>query len=457
MKNFRNLFFLYLIFNVSSSFAQVSDSAIIRHIYNFNLSSSDCYKNLDYLCNQIGPRLSGSENAAKAVEYTKTKLESYGYDKVYLQEVMVPKWVRGEKEKAEIRSNNKKTNVAICALGGSIKTPEKGIEAEVIEVQNFEELAKLGKDKIQGKIVFFNRPMDPKHIETFNAYGGAVNQRGAGAIEAAKYGAVASIIRSMNLRIDRFPHTGAMRYQNGINKIPSAAISTYDANLLSQALKGNTKLKFWFKMSCDTFPDIKSYNVIAEITGTENPNKYIVVGGHLDSWDLAQGAHDDGAGCMQSMEVLNTFKKLNIKPKNTIRVVLFMNEENGLRGGQAYAKEVANKNEFHIAALESDEGGFTPRGFDIDASPNVVNKIKSWQYLFQEYGVYDLRKGGGGSDIGPLKKQGVTLLSLRPDSQRYFDIHHAATDTFDSINKRELELGAASISSLIYLIDKYGL
>lgn len=437
-------------------FAQQNDSSTISLIYKTALTKSDCYENLRYLCKDIGPRLSGSENADKAVKFMEQKMNSYGFDRVYLQEVKVPVWRRLDQAKAEIVQT--KTSVNICALGGSIGTPSKGIKAEVIEVKNFDELKKLGEEKIKGKIVFFNRAMDPTNIETFHSYGGAVNQRGQGASQAAKYGAIACIVRSMNMRIDEYPHTGAMRYDASVPKIPAAAISTKDAETLSAALQKNPT-QLYIKFSCDTLPDKISYNVIGEITGSTDANKIITIGGHLDSWDLAEGAHDDGAGCVQSLEVLHLFKILNIKPKHTIRAVMFMNEENGLRGGLKYAEVAAQEEEQHIAAIETDAGGFTPRGFDIDGSNSALEKLKSWKYLLEPYGLSDLSKGGGGADIGPLKRKvpGISLIGYRPDSQRYFDVHHAATDVFESVNKRELELGAASIAALVYLIDKYGL
>lgn len=448
----KKLFLFLLLPNLT--FSQVNDSSTISNIYKAALTKSDCYETLRYLCKNIGPRLSGSDNAEKSVKYMEEKMKSYGFDRVYLQEVKVPVWRRLDEAKAEIVSSKQKLN--ICALGGSVATSAKGIKAEVIEVQNFEELDKLGEKNIKGKIVFYNRPMEPTHIETFHAYGGAVNQRGSGASKAAKYGAVACLVRSMNMRIDEFPHTGAMRYDDQYMRIPAAAISTRDAEILSASLKKQNTNVF-IKFNCDTLPDKVSYNVIAEMKGSAYPDKIITVGGHLDSWDLGEGAHDDGAGCVQSLEVLHLFKTLGIRPKHTIRAVMFMNEENGLRGGRKYAEEAKRLNENHLAAIETDAGGFTPRGFSIDAPANVISKIKSWEYLLKPYGLHDIAKGGSGADIGPLKAPGITLIGYRPDSQRYFDVHHASTDVFEAVNKRELELGAASIAALVYLIDQYGL
>jgi hypothetical protein len=447
-----------LVLNSFFLLAQTKDEKTIKEIYKSSLTNSQCYSWLDYLSNKIGPRLSGSANAEKAVLYTKAQMETLGLDKVYLQEVMVPKWVRGEKETAYILDNKTKINVPVCALGGSVATPKKGIIAEVIEVHSIKELTDLG-DKIRGKIVFFNRPMEAENIETFKSYGGCVDQRYAGAKEASKFGALATIVRSMNLRLDDFPHTGAQSYGD-IPKsqyIPTAAISTNGAELLSKNLKKNAHLKFYLKQSCQQMEEVLSYNVIGEIKGSEHPENIMVVGGHLDSWDLADGSHDDGAGIVQSMEVLHIFKSMGYKPKNTIRAVLFMNEENGGRGGKKYEELAQINKENHIFALESDSGGFTPRGFSIEGDDVSFNKILGYKNLFEPYLIHSFTKGHSGSDIEPLTATNIVKAGLRPDSQRYFDYHHAANDKFDAINKRELELGAATMASLLYLIDQNGI
>jgi hypothetical protein len=439
---------------------QQKDSLMLQSIYRTALLDGKAYDWLDYLTNQIGGRLSGSLNAERAVEWSKEELEKLNLDKVWLQPVLVPKWVRGPKEFALIETEPGVTfNVPITALGGSVATPSVGLKAEVVEVQNFEELAALGREKIDGKIVFFNRPMQADLISTFSAYGGCVNQRYDGAREASQYGAIGVIVRSMSLRMDDYPHTGAMSYgdQPISKRIPAAAISTNAAEKLSNLLKIAPKLKFLFRQQCKQYDDVLSYNVIGEITGSEYPDEIILVGGHLDSWDVGDGAHDDGAGCVQSMEVLRLFQQLDYKPKRTLRVVLFMNEENGLRGGRKYAEMAALKGETHIFALESDAGGFTPRGFNLDLPDHEFAQIRSWEPLFKPYLIHYFEKGGSGADIGPLKTKTNVLAGLRPDSQRYFDHHHAATDTFGAVNKRELELGAATLTSLIYLYDTYGL
>ena len=458
MKKF--LIFILLL-ELCISYAQPQkDSLMLKSIYKTALLNGHAYDWLDYLTNQIGGRLSGSLNAERAVDWSKEELEKLNLDKVWLQPVLVPKWVRGPKEFALIETEPGITfNVPITALGGSVATPSVGLKSEVVEVQNFEELAELGRENIDGKIVFFNRPMQADLISTFSAYGGCVNQRYDGALQASQYGAIGVIVRSMSLRMDDYPHTGAMSYgdQPVSQRIPAAAISTNAAEKLSNLLKITPKLKFLFRQQCKQYEDVLSYNVIGEIKGSTYPDEIILVGGHLDSWDVGDGAHDDGAGCVQSMEVLRLFKELDYKPKRTIRVVLFMNEENGLRGGRKYAEMAAFKGETHIFALESDAGGFTPRGFNFDLPDYEFEQVQTWEPLFKPYLVHYFEKGGSGADIGPLKTKTNVLAGLRPDSQRYFDHHHAATDTFDAVNKRELELGAATLASLVYLYDTYGL
>ncbi|HNR18517.1 MAG TPA: M20/M25/M40 family metallo-hydrolase [Bacteroidia bacterium] len=437
-------------------FSQAEDSITIKKIFDHSLAKGKGYAWLDYLSNKIGSRLSGSEGADKGVQWCLEESKKIS-DNAFLQEVMVPHWVRGEKEKAYYVVNGKKTEVNICALGGSIATPLSGLTANVVEVKNFDELKSLGTEKIKGKIVFYNRPMDVTRIHCFEAYGGAVNQRGGGALHAAKYGAVGVVVRSMTQEIDKYPHTGAMRYDDSIPRIPACAISTLEANELSFLLKKDANVQFYFKQSCNTLPDKLSHNVIADLKGSEFPDEIILVGGHLDSWDLAQGAHDDGAGIVQSMEVLSLFRELNIKPKRTIRFVGFMNEENGVRGANKYAEVAKEKKDKHIAAIESDAGGFVPRGFFMEGDETKRNKIKSWAKLFEPYNLHSWDHVGSGTDVHPLGEQGAFLLGLSPDPQRYFDVHHSALDVFEMINRRELQLGAASMAALVYMIDKYGL
>lgn len=444
-----------------SAFAKAqNDSILLKKIYNTALTEGNSYQWLDYLSNQIGSRLSGSLGAERAVTWTKSQLDSIGLDKVWLQPVMVPKWTRGAQEYAYIETGvGQKTQVPICALGGSIATSINGLKASVIEVQGIEELKALGKENVAGKLVFFNRPMQDELIETFKAYGGCVDQRYSGAEEAAKLGAKGVIVRSVTHSIDDYPHTGAMSYGDlpRSQHIPAAAISTKGAELLSTILTLNPDTQFYYKMSCRNLPDVESFNVIGEITGSLYPDQYMVVGGHLDSWDLGDGSHDDGAGVVQSMEVLRLMKAVGYRPKHSIRVVLFMNEENGLRGGRKYAATAKKNKEKHVFALESDAGGFTPRGFSFDTDDRNFDQVLSWKALFAPYLIHYFERGGSGADIGPLKEPnaGIVLAGLRPDSQRYFDHHHAANDTFDAVNKRELELGAATMTSLVYMMDNY--
>lgn len=432
------------------------DSTNIKTLFNSALTESKSYEWLRDLTQKVGGRLSGSPQAAKAVEWGAKLMTEVGLDSVWLQPVMVPHWIRGEKEIATYTTNGEQKNVPICALGFSIATPKEGLLAEVIEVKSLEEAKTLGK-KMEGKIIFFNRPFDDTLINTFSAYGGCVDQRVQGAAICGQFGAKGVIVRSMTNSVDDYPHTGTMSYGTLPKEqyIPAAAISSKAAAILSEDLKQNPSLKFYFKQSCETLPDAPSFNVVGEIRGSETPENIFVVGGHLDSWDLGEGAHDDGTGIVQSLEVAYLFKRNNIKPKNTLRIVFFMNEENGTRGAKKYA-ELAKKNkENHIGGLESDAGGHTPRGFSIDANTVNTELLQSWKKLLSPYGLHDLDKGGSGADISPLKGENVTLVGYRPDSQRYFDYHHTSRDTFDKVNKRELELGSASMASIIYLMDKY--
>ncbi|MBL6444987.1 M20/M25/M40 family metallo-hydrolase [Fulvivirga sp. 29W222] len=436
-----------------------SDGDMLKNIFDDALTNGHSYEMLDYLSNKIGGRLSGSPEAAAAVEWSRQKMTQLGFDTVFLQEVMVPHWVRGKKEVVRVINSERygAFELAACALGNSVGTGDQGIVANILEVDGIEALKKLGKKNVEGKVVFFNRPMDPTHISTFEAYSGAVDQRVYGASEAASLGALAVVVRSMASNDDDIPHTGTLIYKDGVKQIPAFAISTNSANLLSKSIKSQAGLKLYIEAHCEMLPDVLSYNVIGEIRGLENPDEYIVVGGHLDSWDLGDGAHDDGAGCVQAIETLRILKNIGYRPKHSIRAVMFMNEENGLRGGLKYAQWVKENNERHHAAIESDRGGFTPKGFTMTGSEEAYNQLVGWKPLFEPYGIYDFGQSGGGADIGPLEEQGTALFGFLPDSQRYFNLHHTTADTFDKIDKRELELGAASMAALVYLIDKYGI
>jgi hypothetical protein len=447
-----------LLFN-APVFAQAEDSTALRNIYSEILANGKAYDWLRELSCDIGGRLSGSPEAAKAVEWTRKKLIEAGADTVYLQEVWVPHWVRGEKEKASIiDAQGFSQQVPICALGGSVATAKGGVTAQVIEVSNFDELEKLGEAGINGKIVFYNHPFDTKFINTFNAYGEAVEYRWKGPSMAAKYGAVGSIVRSMTLAQDDYPHTGSMRYVDSLPRIPCCAISTNGADLLSSILHASATTKFSFEMHCQSLDSVLSYNVIGEIRGAQFPEEVIVAGGHLDSWDTGDGAHDDGAGIVQSIEMIRTLSALAERPKRTVRMVAFMNEENGTKGGRKYAEVAEKSREKHVAAIESDAGGFVPFGLGLQMTDDKKSKVRRWSSLFLPYNIWNFDEEHGGADIGYLQQNMDTpLIGLVVESQRYFDVHHASIDTFDRINKRELLLGAATMTSIVYLLSEYGL
>ncbi len=437
------------------------EAFVIRQVYDLALTESSCYDWLRYLTQEIGPRPGGSPQSMAAIAYTQQLMQSMSFDSVWLQPCEVNYWVRGEEELVRIVNSEEigTQDLRALALGNSVGTGPAGITAEVIEVQGLDDLEALGEEQIAGKIVFFNRPMDPRQINTFSAYGGAVDQRGLGASRASRYGAVAALVRSMTTRLDDVPHTGGMRYEEGVTPIPGLAISTNDAELLSGLLERGT-VRVHIRNNSQSMPPQPSYNVIGEIRGSEFPDDIILVGGHLDSWDVGEGAHDDGSGCVQSLQVIQTLHQMGYRPKRTIRCVLFANEENGLEGGRAYWAASDAAEEYHMAAIESDSGGFTPRGFSCDGDDQVYTRkfqqLVEWLPLLEPYGLV-FQKGGSGADISGLKSQQGLLFGLRPDSQRYFDYHHTPIDTFDAVNKRELELGAAAMTALVYLLDKYGL
>ncbi|MGB0430156.1 MAG: M20/M25/M40 family metallo-hydrolase [Bacteroidia bacterium] len=440
-----------------------TDEETIRAIFDEVLLNGKAYSLLRHLTKEIGPRLSGSKQAQDAVDFTHMVMDTMGIERVWKQPVMVPHWVRGDKEIGRVSSKTKgEFDLAVCALGGSIATPPNGLSAELIQVNNFKELEKLGRDKIEGKIVFFNRRMDPRFINTFYAYGSCVDQRWGGAMEAAKYGADGVLVRSMTLSIDNHPHTGSMGYNDDVEKIPAMSVSTKGAIELAELLKTEPNAEFFMQQNCQTLDDALSYNVVGEIKGSEYPDEIIVIGGHLDSWDLGEGAHDDGAGAVQSLEVLRIMNKMGIRPKRTIRAVMFMNEENGLRGGKKYAELAKLNGENHIAAIETDRGGFAPRYFAVESNNDTLldqqlSKMQSWIPTLKEYGIYDIKQGGSGADISPLKPTGTVLIGLVPESQRYFDYHHAETDVFEAVNERELHMSAAAITALVYLISEHGI
>ncbi len=454
------ILFYFSFFTSSHPQSILSDSSRIKlysetadEIVHSALNENRGYNFLKELC-AIGSRLSGSENSLKAINWAKDKLKEIGADTVWLQPVMVPHWERGNIEEAYLINRDQKRKLNILALGGSVGTPGNGITAEVVEVKSFDELE---SKKVKDKIVFYNRPLNKGLIETFSAYGRAVDQRVYGAINAAKYGAIGVLVRSVTTEDDNVPHTGVMLYADTLQKIPGASLGVQDAEYLSQQLKINPDLNIQLILNCNTFSDAQSYNVIGELKGTEYPNEVIVVSGHLDSWDVGCGAHDDGAGCVQSIEVFDLFKRLNIKPKRTIRCVLFINEENGSRGANGYSEFAESSTDKHIAAIESDRGGFVPLGFSYQTdSKNIEVKLNSWLPVLSKAEIWWIKSGGTGSDISKIKNAKL-LLGYIPDPQRYFDFHHSPKDVFETVHPRELELGTAAITTMVYLISEEGL
>jgi carboxypeptidase Q len=451
------LFFIGFDFNTCAQNNFYSDSVTIKKISDDVFTNGKAYENLYYLCKKIGPRLSGSKQAEAAVQATKNMLQAAGADTVYLQPCMVTHWVRKAKEVGYVNVDGKKINLHLTSLGNSEGSKGKLITAKIVEAKSFGDIKKLGST-LKGNILFINIPMNPTYVGTFRAYGEAGIGRRSGPSEAARYGAIACIVRSLASNADDYPHTGSTKYNDSFPKIPALAISTNDANMISAYLQKGKTVIASLQNDCTMLAQAPSFNVIGEIIGSEKPEEIITVGGHLDSWDLAEGAHDDGAGIVQSIEIIRVLKALHIKPKRTVRAVMFMNEENGLAGAEAYANFARINKEQHIFALESDAGGFSPRGFTFGStSPKKLSTLLSWAKLFYNYGVYECIEGSGGADIEPLAKQGVTVAGLRVDSQRYFDVHHAATDVFESVNKRELHLGAINMAALVWMVSEYGL
>lgn len=403
-----------------------------------------------------GPRLAGSTGAADAVELTRRIMQDLGFDDVHLEPTQVPHWERGPEATARMISPRRGASpLSVAAIGGSIATPETGISGLVLEVRSFEEL-RANREKAAGRIVFFNRPMDPAQLNTFAAYGGAANQRTQGAVEAARAGARAVLVRSLTMRLDDFPHTGMMQYTPGVPRIPAACVSTRGAGQLHRSLLEDPDTRVEMRFQCRDLGPVLSHNVVGQITGREKPDEIVLLGGHLDCWDLSHGAHDDGAGCAQAIAALRLLQKLDLAPRRTIRAVMFMNEEFGGSGGRDYAASKLRGRETHLAALESDRGGFLPLAIGIGLSPEEFEGFRKWEPLFRSVGLQRLQRGGGGVDIGPLGPQGTILCSLVPDSQRYFDVHHSAKDVIEAVNPRELELGTIALALWAYIVAEEG-
>lgn len=446
--------FIFFI-SITSSYdvtATDRDSIMVRRIYSEALTNRTAYNNLLLLCREAPGRLSGSKELYTAIQLTSKFLKEAGADTVYLQPVLIPNWKPGQ-TKAIATTGSRQISLHALALGNSVPTPEEGISASVIEVHSFDELNSLGKESVTGRIVFYNRPMDPTLINTFAAYGGAADQRVAGAYKAAAMGAVAVLVRSLTLANDTFPHTGQLRYQEGTARIPAVAIATRDADSLSRWLKQNPDIRVFIKTTCRPAGDTVGYNVIGEIRGKNPAEGIMLTGGHLDSWYNSPGAHDDGAGCIQSIEVIRLFHALGIKPLHTIRAVLFMDEEISQTGGRKYSQTVAMEKEKHLIAIESDRGGLLPIGFTFDCKEKDLETLQKLKSYFVPYRTDTFIKGGSGTDVAPLRSSSRILAGLLTDSQRYFDYHHSAYDTPEHVSIRELQLGSAAIASLFYLMD----
>ena len=421
----------------------VDAPAACERLHTRALADNAAIATLASLLDAAPKRLSGSSGYDDAVAWATGRMRAMGLQNVRAEPCTVPIWRRGV-EAASIAGDGEPLRVT--ALGGSVGTGEAGIEAEVVEVRSFEQLAALG-DAARGKIVFFNRPMPRALRRTGSAYGEAVPQRSNGAIEAGKAGAAAALVRSMTTAIDSHPHTGAMSYADGVPKVPAAAIATADAERLSAALqRGPVRVRL--TLTCAPAGEGPAANVVGELPGSERPDEIVLVGGHLDAWALGRGAHDDGAGCVHAIEAVRLLQATGLRPKRTVRIVLFANEENGLRGAKAYADAHRDEAARHVAAIESDAGGFTPLGFTCSLRDDAAEAVRRRLLPLQDLGVgaFLPGAGAGGADLGPLLALGVPCYGLVVDGQKYFDYHHAAVDDLAAVHERELALGAAAVA-----------
>lgn len=440
-------------------FAQTTDRTAERLVDHI-LARSQAYETLGYLTDSIGPRLSGSKGAALAVDWTTRRFREWGID-VRNEPVVVPHWVRGDERASLVSHNGQK--LVVTTLGGSVATPASGITAEVVEVTSYDELAKLGRDGIAGKIVFYNGMMDMSLVESgraFEAYGQAVQFRGTGASRAAAYGAVAAVIRSVASASLRTPHTGSLRYDDAHPKIPAAAMTTEDADLVHRLLAKGERVRMRLVLTPKSYPDVKSANVVAEIRGSEHPDEIVLIGAHLDSWDLGTGAIDNGSGVAMVMETLRVMKELGIRPKRTIRGVLFMNEENGLRGGRAYFAGAAQREELddHVAAIETDAGAAVPVGFVSTLEGAELDAVKAKMGVLARIApMYFQSSRHTGADTSPLTDAGIVGFGLVPDPRHYFDYHHTPADTLDKVDPKALAQDTAALAALAYVIAEEGL
>lgn len=437
-----------------------SDSLLIRQVFNEVLCHGEAHENLRVLCKDIGHRLSGSPSADRAMVWGQQRMNSYGVDTSYIMPVEVPAWTRGDVAEAQaLTADGTAMDLHITALGGSVPTPHDGwIEGPLLVVRHLDALDTLDA---RGHIVLFNRPMDPLLINTGAAYGGAFDQRGGGASAAGEAGAIGVLVRSLTHALDTLPHTGSLRYQEGVDKLPAAAISTVDATSLARLhRKAPGAVQVKMRLNSEDLGTVEQGNVVGEWRGSEFPDEIITLGGHLDSWDIGEGAHDDGSGVVHTLEALRALKAIGYTPRRTLRFVLFINEENGNRGGKRYAAVAAEEHASgfrHVAAMESDAGGFVPRGVRMDAPDDGVAMVRGWAETLEPYNLHFFGRGGAGVDIGPLKnlEPRPLLMGLVPDGQRYFDLHHSSQDIWENVHKRELELGAATCASMILMLDRH--
>ena len=432
--------------------------ADLKKLQQAALNSEYAFRQVAHLANNIGPRLSGSAQAAKAVEYVASELKAIGCE-VQLEKVMAPHWVRGEETAALVQfpgqASNTTQKIVLCALGDSVATPAQGIEADVIVARNFDELKSLPRDKVAGKIVLFNYPFDKQMAaqgRAGEAYGEAVRYRSDGPSAAARQGAVACLIRSVGGADYRLPHTGQTDYASDAPKIPAGAVTAEDADLIAYLVQqGPVRMKL--VLTPQTLPDVESANVIGDIKGSEHPEQVIIVSGHLDSWDLGTGAIDDAAGVAISMEAVNVIQKLHLKPKRTIRVIAWMNEENGLAGSKQYAKDHQKEMQNHFAAMEIDGGAGHPLGINIKAKPEVKKMLSPVASILQDSGAGMLNLVDHcGADIKPLEEAGVPAFSPIQDSRFYFNYHHSAADTLDKIVPKELAENSAVVAVLAFAL-----
>lgn len=454
----KQLFIAMLVMSTLLVRAQTIEQSTLSAIYKSALTSYDAYNNLKELCTDAPGRLVGSPASERAIQMLRAKVERLNPDTCFLQTYTTSSWRCNKPAQATVLFGTTRYPLNVVNLGLSVSTQSEGMQAPIIEIPSFAALDSLGARSVKGKIVFFNNPMNNASIRTFSAYGDGVDIRFSGASKASQYGAVGTLVRSLSTEPNDFPHTGVSKFEKGVKQIPNLSISTNDANKLSELLKQNKGVEVRMTSNTEIIGSVQTSNIIAEIRGSVHPEKIILIGAHTDTWQNTQGAHDDGAGCVQIIDVFRIFKALNLQPINTIRLVLFMDEEMYQSGSKVYSSFVGDEKKEHIACIESDAGGLLPTGFGIDCdNESVVQSIKKLTAKMFDFGIYLTDKSHAGVDIGPLKDYGYPLIGLSTNSQRYFEYHHSAKDTFDQVSRREMQLGTAAIAGLVYLIDRNGL